>query len=563
MMQNKTRAVLYARVSGDDRAKTGGENLADQLKLCREYALEHSYEVIEEFAEDDRGASGASFDLPELSRALESARAGRYDVLVVRELDRLSRELAKQLILEQELKRAGVSIEYVLYDFPDTPEGRLNKNLRAMLAEYEREKIKQRMTRGKLRKIRNGEAINHGHPPFGYENVEIDGRAALAVNEEEAKTVRLIYRWYLEGDGERGPMSIRAIAQRLTELGVPTYNDLRDMQDCTKKTVKAHGHWPRSSVGSILANETYTGTWLYGRRNWAADEQIPVTVPVIIDARTWEATQERRATNKRRSKRNRKHDYLMAGYLTCGGCGRHVIGNPTYSYYKGKRSGPILYYRCQAAQRGDHCGYGRTTFRAEWVDSLAWGWVRGLLTRQDTLEAGLRDYQEQREAINRPLRERLQLIDGLLAEIQTKLNRLLDLYLAGDFEREALAERKTRLETERASLTTERARLEQQLHEQAFSEDRLQSILTFADEIAEGIEQADQDFEKRRQIIEALDIRGELYLSDGEKRVRFVGALGETSAIVSSSSSDAGSHDRGSGCISAQTSRPAGGRRRA
>jgi site-specific DNA recombinase len=171
-----TRAVLYARVSGDDRGKTGGANLQDQLRLCNQHAEERGYAVVAELAEDDRGASGASFDLPQLSKALEMARAGSFDVLIVRELDRLSRDLAKQLIVEQELKRAGVSIEYVLYDFPDTPEGRLNKNLRAMLAEYEREKIKQRMGRGKMRKIHNGETINSGRPPFGYRNVEIDGR---------------------------------------------------------------------------------------------------------------------------------------------------------------------------------------------------------------------------------------------------------------------------------------------------------------------------------------------------------------------------------------------------
>ncbi len=162
------RAALYARVSGNDMAKTGGENLTDQLRNCREYAEGRGYTVIGELAEDDRGASGASFDLPQLSKALELARTGQYDVLVVRELDRLSRDLAKQLIVEQELGRAGVTIEYVLYDSSDTPEGRLNKNLRAMLAEYEREKIKQRMVRGRYRRARQGKPILHGRVPFGY-----------------------------------------------------------------------------------------------------------------------------------------------------------------------------------------------------------------------------------------------------------------------------------------------------------------------------------------------------------------------------------------------------------
>jgi hypothetical protein len=36
-------------------------------------------------AEDDKGASGAAFELPELNQALEMAQTGDFDVLVVRE----------------------------------------------------------------------------------------------------------------------------------------------------------------------------------------------------------------------------------------------------------------------------------------------------------------------------------------------------------------------------------------------------------------------------------------------------------------------------------------------
>mgnify|MGYP001552472036 CR=1 FL=1 len=69
----------------------------------------------------DRGASGASFERPELNTALDMARAAGFEVLVVREIDRLSRNLAKQLIVEEELKRNGVQIEYVLVEYADTP----------------------------------------------------------------------------------------------------------------------------------------------------------------------------------------------------------------------------------------------------------------------------------------------------------------------------------------------------------------------------------------------------------------------------------------------------------
>jgi len=59
------RAILYARVSGADRGKDG-RNLEGQLEMSRDYALAHGWEIVAELAEDDRGASGASFDLEKL-----------------------------------------------------------------------------------------------------------------------------------------------------------------------------------------------------------------------------------------------------------------------------------------------------------------------------------------------------------------------------------------------------------------------------------------------------------------------------------------------------------------
>ena len=86
------RAVLYARVSGDDR-KQESRNLEGQIEMCRDYAQQNGWRIVAELPEDDRGASGAEIDLPKLNQAREMAEAGEYDILVVREIDRLSRNL--------------------------------------------------------------------------------------------------------------------------------------------------------------------------------------------------------------------------------------------------------------------------------------------------------------------------------------------------------------------------------------------------------------------------------------------------------------------------------------
>ena len=59
------RAVIYARVSGDDvREGKEGRNLAEQVKMGKEYAEGKGYTIVAELSEDDRGASGAVWTCP-------------------------------------------------------------------------------------------------------------------------------------------------------------------------------------------------------------------------------------------------------------------------------------------------------------------------------------------------------------------------------------------------------------------------------------------------------------------------------------------------------------------
>lgn len=204
------RAVLYARVSGDDRGK---DNLEGQIEMGRKYAQECGYVVVKEIKEDDRGARGASLDLPGLNQALEMAHNSEFDVLVVRELDRFARKLANQLIVEEEFKRAGVDVEYVLGEFPDTPEGNLNKNIRAVIAEYEAVKIAERMKRGRHRMVKAGNVLVYGLPPYGYAEAEIGDKKTLEVYEPQARIVRMIYSWFRGGRREWAAESYRYCLQ--------------------------------------------------------------------------------------------------------------------------------------------------------------------------------------------------------------------------------------------------------------------------------------------------------------------------------------------------------------
>lgn len=527
------RAVLYARVSADDRGKDG-RNLGGQLEMGREYAQERGYRIVAELAEDDRGASGAEIDLPQLNKVRVMARSDEFDVLIVRELDRLSRNLAKQLVVEEELQRAGVSIEYVLGEYPDTPEGRLNKHLKASIAEYEREKIKERMTRGRRQMAEDGHVLVHGRPPYGYKLTEVEGKRMLAVHEPEARIVRLIFQWYTVGDETNGPLSLGEIKDRLIEMGVPTY---QDTHSGGRKKKRGYGEWIKTTVAQIMNNEVYAGAFHYGRRNSRTGTKAPrekwitVRVPEIVSRATWEAAQKRKAHNRQMAKRNTRSEYLVARRVRCGACGCVMHGSATSPKLKRR----YKYYRCAAAAgQMANINCDARYYRADKVDGVVWEWVKSFLIDEKALAEGLQAQQARQEQTSRPLRDRLNAIDDLLTEHRAQLERALDLYLSGDFPREMLTERKERLQSTVGALERERINLVAQLEAQTLTDEQVQTSIEFAEKVRGGLEAADQDFETRRQLIDTLDVRATLVMEDGERVVYVQCTLGEGALSIAS-----------------------------
>jgi site-specific DNA recombinase len=293
-------------------------------------------------------------------------------VFVVREIDRLSRNLAKQLAVEAELKRHNVEIDYVLGDYPDTPEGRLNKHIRASIAEFEREQINVRMTRGRRLKVKSGSVLVSKRPPYGYRVIEKDRKWSLEIDEREADVVRLVFVWYTRGDGDHGPLNMADICHKLSAMGVPSPADTNWFKNLNAKKRK-YGEWSKATVRRILTNESYIGTWHFGKRNGRKnttndpDNRITVAVPTIVDMDTWKVAQERLEYNRRNGMRPLKYQYLMRRRLKCGMCQGAMAGCPQTS--RGKIH---LYYSCMATR--NKLSYARECdarrFRAEIIDSI-------------------------------------------------------------------------------------------------------------------------------------------------------------------------------------------------
>jgi site-specific DNA recombinase len=95
------RAILYARVSTDEQARSG-YSLAQQIEALRAYALREGYEVLEEVS--DPGQSGASLERPGMDRVRDLVAAGSVSVVLAQDRDRFAREPAYHYLLRREFE---------------------------------------------------------------------------------------------------------------------------------------------------------------------------------------------------------------------------------------------------------------------------------------------------------------------------------------------------------------------------------------------------------------------------------------------------------------------------
>jgi site-specific DNA recombinase len=161
------QAILYARVSTDEQARSG-YSLAQQLEALREYAAREGYEVLEEVS--DPGQSGASLERPGMDRVrdLVASEAGGVSVVLAQDRDRFAREPAYHYLLRREFEEYGTKIRALNDRGDESPEGELTDCIMDQLAKYERAKMVERSRRGKLRKAREGKVVAGHTPNYGF-----------------------------------------------------------------------------------------------------------------------------------------------------------------------------------------------------------------------------------------------------------------------------------------------------------------------------------------------------------------------------------------------------------
>lgn len=304
-MMNVKRVALYIRVS-TARQDQEGYSIPLQKERLIAYCKAKGWVVAGMFV--DPGHSGSTMDRPGLVNLMEGIDAGKYDVVLVYKLDRLSRSQKDTLYLIEDIFMAnGVDFVSMQESFDTTTiYGRAMVGILSVFAQMERETITERTLMGRAGRAEEGLWHGGGTDPIGYDY--IDGE--LVVNVAEAEQVRMVYGFYAEGH------SVTEISRRMD--GYRT----------------KHGDWSHTStVGNVLDNPLYAGTVHFdgatGRGRHTA----------IVDKETDSRVKARRARLKR-AEASGDSAFLLTGLIYCASCGAR--------YFPNKRPNGRVVYSCHS-----------------------------------------------------------------------------------------------------------------------------------------------------------------------------------------------------------------------
>ena len=413
-----TRAALYARYSSDLQSDT---SIEDQFRLCREHAKRSGLEVVAEYA--DAAKSGASlfgrdgaFDL------MADAQAGRFEVVIVESLDRLSRDQEDLARLYKRLSFKGIKIEQVHGGRADE----IQVGVRGLLGALYLKDLADKTRRGLAGKVASGQSA--GGKAYGYRPVKGEP-GQLEIVDEEAEIVRRIFDEYAKGTGAR------QIAIRLNRDGIPSPRG---------------GVWAtntllgdKTRMSGILRVPLYRGEYVWNKSHYLKDPETGKRVwrlnpPEewqradaphlrIVREPIWRKVQERIGETSRGGKGRARGERLLSGVIRCGVCGGGMI-------VAGISEGRAR-IRC-ARSREEACSHVRSYFLDK-VEAEVASRFRVLLESPEAVKEIIEaSSATRRKQIQGMAKERARAESDLM-RAEAKVGRLIDLASNGTITMEA------------------------------------------------------------------------------------------------------------------------------
>lgn len=213
------RVCFYGRVSTEHEAQVSA--LGNQIQYYDNIISQHpNWTLVQQYI--DEGITGTSYKKrPAFLHMIEDAKAGKFDLIITREVSRFARNTVDTLVYTRELKKYGVEVYFTednIWTMRDE-DGELRLTIMATLAQNESKKISERVKAGQKISFQNGVIYGNGNI-LGYDRIGDQ----MVINQEQAETVKRIFDLYAEGHGLRHIQFVLEQEGRKTSTGLTKWN---------------------------------------------------------------------------------------------------------------------------------------------------------------------------------------------------------------------------------------------------------------------------------------------------------------------------------------------------
>ena len=430
------QVASYCRVSTDKEDQSN--SFASQQSYFQEYIAQNpAWTLYEIYA--DEGISGTSTrKRSQFNRMIQDAHAGKFQLILTKEVSRFSRNIVDTLSYTRELKRIGVAVEFVT-DHINTMEsdGELRLSIMATMAQDESRKTSNRVVWGQTRQMEKG--VVFGRSMLGY-NVS-NGKMTIEPN--GAALVRLIFQKYAVEQ-----VGTTEIARFLTREGYRTYlGSFQWKANAILKILKNEKY-----VGDLVQKKTYTPDYLTHEKHTNKGEVPLIRIEQhhepIVSRAVWDLAQARLRQNNKHSTGDGGHSnrYVFSGKIKCGLCGASFVGRT-----KTRKDGTKVRRWCcgTATSEGKAgCTIGKLVRDDDAMNMLKTAVNHlsmdrnGIVRTVTTLAVEAIRFTE-RSSADEPERLRFE-----LERLQEKKESVMDIFFSGDIGKEDMLAMKRRYETQ-------------------------------------------------------------------------------------------------------------------
>ena len=413
--------AIYCRVSTDEQAEFG-YSIDEQKRLLEEWCKANDYIIYKCYS--DRGISGKNIkDRPALKELLSDAKEGKFDMVISWKINRVSRKLEDVLKIVSLLEKNNITFKSYSEPFEtDTPAGRMQFQMMALIGEFERGTIAQNVKMGMIAKAKSGNWC--GGRVLGYDLVpnnspeeEKKGKNKLEINEKEAEIVRFIFNEYSKGKG------YKAITNQINKLGYKT---------------KKGNNFSVGSIRDILTNPVYIGEIRYNvRQNWSEKRRRninpnPIRVKgkheAIIDRELWDKVQLILESKKGKPSRIYDGEYPLTGILRCPKCGAGMVISRTTNTLADGTKKRIAYYCCGNWKNKGTSVCNSNTIRVDKANEYVFKKIEELVSNEAMIKAVVKNINKERKDKVKPAKRLLGDIDKELEKLDKRKRKIFEAY---------------------------------------------------------------------------------------------------------------------------------------